>query len=108
MHRRERLAAAIIAAAALALFLNGSLLSPRGALPVDLSINLTAAHPPPPPPAPPPLPLTLLDWRDATHVYLVLNHLFLFAAVALTLATLRPRLPLRWLPAGAPVPPAAL
>src|SRR3989304_1128042 len=72
----------------------------------------TGVAPPPSPPPPPPStqpppsalslrPLTLLDWRDATRVYLVLNHVFLLAAVALTLSTLRPSLPLRWLIAGA-------
>jgi uncharacterized membrane protein len=42
------------------------------------------------------LPLTVFDWRDATHIYLVLNHVFLFAAIGLSIATIRPSLPLRW------------
>jgi hypothetical protein len=49
------------------------------------------------------LPLTTLPWRDATHAYLYLNHVFLFAAVGLTLYTLRPALPVRWLVAGSAV-----
>src|SRR3989304_6069856 len=133
----ERPAAVVVTGVALLLFLNGSLLSAWGALHVDLSINLTAAHAlrdgadpygvtalreraaslgsptnliygqlfpsyiQPPTSALSLLPLTLLDWRDATRVYLVLNHVFLLAAVALTLSTLRPSLPLRWLIAGA-------
>ena len=139
----ERLAAGLVAAVALALFLNGSLLSTWGAAHVDLSINLTAAHAlrdgddpygttalldraealgspteliysqlftsyiQPPTSALSLLPLTTLAWRDATHVYLVLNHVFLFAAVGLTLNTFRPALPLRWLVAGAAVVGAA-
>jgi hypothetical protein len=46
------------------------------------------------------LPLTELPWRDATHVILVLNHIFLFAAVGLMLITVRPTLPARWVIAG--------
>src|SRR3989304_1331959 len=114
----ERPAAVVVTVVALLVFLNGSLLSAWGALHVDLSINLTAAHalrdgadpygvtalreraaslgsptnliygqlftsyiqPPTPPPSL--LPLTLLDWRDATRVYLVLHHVFLLAAYA--------------------------
>lgn len=53
------------------------------------------------------LPLTFLSWRDATHLYLLINHVFLLAAVALTLASLRPRLPPRWLLAGSAVIVAA-
>ncbi|HLF76069.1 MAG TPA: glycosyltransferase family 87 protein [Dehalococcoidia bacterium] len=49
------------------------------------------------------MPLTLLSWRDASRVYLVLNHVLLFAAVALTLCTVRPSLPLPWAIAGASV-----
>jgi hypothetical protein len=45
-------------------------------------------------------PLTALDWREATHAYLVLNHLLLFAAVGITLGTVKPELPIRWLIAG--------
>ena len=139
----ERPAAVVVTVVALLVFLNGSLLSAWGALHVDLSINLTAAHAlrdgadpygvtalreraaslgsptnliygqlftsyiQPPTSALSLLPLTLLDWRDATRVYLVLNHVFLLAAVALTLSTLRPSLPLRWLIAGAAVIVAA-
>src|SRR3990172_5457099 len=139
----ERPAAVVVTVVALLVFLNRSLLSAWGALHVDLSINLTAAHAlrdgadpygvtalreraaslgsptnliygqlftsyiQPPTSALSLLPLTLLDWRDATRVYLVLNHVFLLAAVALTLSTLRPSLPLRWLVAGAAVIVAA-
>ncbi len=46
------------------------------------------------------LPFTSLDWRDATHAYLYLNHVFLFAAVALSVATIRPTLPRQWVVAG--------
>jgi hypothetical protein len=49
------------------------------------------------------LPLTLLPWRDATHLYLWLNHVFLFAAVALALVTVRPAVPWYWAVAGAGV-----
>lgn len=49
------------------------------------------------------VPLTLLSWREATRAYLVLNHLLLAAAVALTLYTVRPTVPLRWAIAGAAV-----
>ena len=38
-------------------------------------------------------PLTLLPWRQATRAWLVLNHVFLAAAVYLTLVTVRPTLP---------------
>lgn len=135
----ERLAAGLITGVALAFLLNGSLLSAWGALHVDLSINLTAAHAlrdgtnpygatalaqraealggptaliysqlftsyiQPPTSALSLLPLTFLPWRDATHLYLLLNHVFLLAAVALTLVSLRPRLPPRWLLAGSAV-----
>jgi len=47
------------------------------------------------------LPLTALPWRDASRAYLVLNHVFLAAAVGVTLVTIRPRLPLRWTVAAA-------
>src|SRR5581483_1390067 len=50
----------------------------------------------PPPSAVVDLPLTLLPWRDATRLYLVLNNLMLAAALGLTLATVKPTLPLRW------------
>jgi alpha-1,2-mannosyltransferase len=139
----QRLAAGAVTVLALAVLLNGSLLSAWGANHVDLSINLTAAHAlrhgdvpyglatlrdraealasptdliysqlftsyiQPPTSALTLLPLTMLPWRDATHLYLVLNHLFLGAAVALTLLTLRPALPPRWLIAGAAVVVAA-
>jgi hypothetical protein len=46
-------------------------------------------------------PLTFLPWREATRVWLLLNHLFLAAAVCLTLVTVRPALPRRWVVAGA-------
>jgi len=49
------------------------------------------------------LPLTELGWRHASQTYLFLNHLFLFCAVGLTLATIRPTLPLRWTIAGVAV-----
>lgn len=49
------------------------------------------------------VPLSFLPWRQATHVYLVLNHALLLAAVALSLRTLRPSLPTRWLVAGSAV-----
>ena len=45
-------------------------------------------------------PLTLLPWREATRVWLLLNHVFLGAAVLLTLITVRPALPRRWVLAG--------
>ncbi len=47
------------------------------------------------------VPLTVLSWRDATHAYLILNNLFLIAAVALTLLTVRPTVPVPWAIAGA-------
>jgi hypothetical protein len=47
------------------------------------------------------LPLTELPWRDATRLYLVLNHVLLFIAVGVTLFTVRPTIPLRWAIAGA-------
>jgi Glycosyltransferase family 87 len=53
------------------------------------------------------LPLTALPWRDATRLYLLLNHAFLAAAAAITLYTLRPAMPTRWLIAGAAVVLAA-
>ncbi len=46
-------------------------------------------------------PLTYLSWREASRAYLVLNNLFLVAAVGLTLITVRPTLPKPWLAAGA-------
>lgn len=49
------------------------------------------------------LPLTFLGWRHATQTYLFLNHLFLFCAVGITLVTVKPTLPLRWVIAGAAV-----
>ena len=49
------------------------------------------------------LPLTLLDWRDATHLYLYYNHAVLFAAVGVMLWTVRPTLPVRWVVAAVPV-----
>src|SRR3990172_9062224 len=118
----ERPAAVVVTVVALLVFLNGSLLSAWGALHVDLSINLTAAHAlrdgaapygvtalpepaaslgsqtnliygqlftsyiQPPTSALSLLPLTLLDWRDATRVYLVLNHVFLLAGAAVIVA----------------------
>jgi hypothetical protein len=133
----ERLVAAAVAVACLAIFLNGSFVSSYGAAHVDLSINLTAAHSlragenpydidvlraraesrstptafiyrslftsyiQPPTSAMSLLPLTWLPWRDATRVYLVLNHLLLFAAVGLALVMLKPALPWRWVVAGA-------
>lgn len=49
------------------------------------------------------LPLTELGWRHATQTYLFLNHAFLFCAVGITLATIRPTLPVRWVIAGVAV-----
>jgi hypothetical protein len=46
------------------------------------------------------LPLTELGWRHASQTYLFLNHAFLFCAVGITLVTVRPTLPLRWVVAG--------
>jgi hypothetical protein len=44
-------------------------------------------------------PLTGLSWRDATHFYLALNHVFLLAAAVLTLRIVRPAIPWYWLAA---------
>jgi hypothetical protein len=135
----EYLAAAAITLFALAVFLNGSLLSAWNANHVDISINLVAAdalwdsvdpygtdtlleraeslgsptdrvysqlftsYIQPPTSALPLLPLIALPWRDATQLFLVLNHIFLAAAVAVTLYTLRPAMSTRWLIAGAAV-----
>ncbi len=49
------------------------------------------------------LPLTVLSFRQAAHVYLIYNHLVLLAAVALSLYTIRPRVGLPWIIAGAMV-----
>jgi hypothetical protein len=49
------------------------------------------------------LPLTELGWRHASQTYLFLNHLFLFCAVGITLATIKPTLPARWVVAGVAV-----
>jgi hypothetical protein len=48
-------------------------------------------------------PLTFLRWREATRAWLLLNHVFLAAAAYLTLVTVRPTLPLRWVVAGTAV-----
>jgi hypothetical protein len=48
-------------------------------------------------------PLTVLPWRWATRAWLLVNHVFLVAAVYLTLTTVRPRLRLRWVLAGTAV-----
>jgi Glycosyltransferase family 87 len=139
----EYLAAAAITLLALAVLLNGSLLSAWNANHVDISINLVAAdalwdgvdpygtdtlveraeslgsptdlvysqlftsYIQPPTSALPLLPLIALPWRDATQLFLVLNHVFLAAAVAITLYTLRPVMPARWVIAGAAVVLAA-
>jgi hypothetical protein len=47
------------------------------------------------------VPLTLLDWREATRLYLVLNNLFLAGAIVLTMITVRPSIPWRWAIAAA-------
>jgi hypothetical protein len=49
------------------------------------------------------LPLSFLPWQAAKHVYLVLNHVMLFATVAITLITLRPAMSTPWLAAWASV-----
>ncbi len=49
------------------------------------------------------IPLTLLDWREASRLYLVVNNVFLMAAIGLTLYTVRPSVPWRWAFAGAAV-----
>jgi len=139
----EYLATAAITLLALAVLLNGSLLSTWNANHVDISINLVAAdalwdgvdpygtdtlveraeflgspthlvysqlftsYIQPPTSALPLLPLIALPWRDATQLFLVLNHVFLAAAVAITLYTLRPVMPTRWVIAGAAVVLAA-
>jgi alpha-1,2-mannosyltransferase len=41
-------------------------------------------------------PLTLLDWREATRFYLVMNHMTLALGLALSLYNVRPTLPWRW------------
>ncbi len=41
-------------------------------------------------------PLTALGWRDASRVYLLLNHVALAGAIALSLVTVRPTLPAHW------------
>jgi alpha-1,2-mannosyltransferase len=46
------------------------------------------------------LPLTELGWRDATRIYLVLNHILLLGAIGIVLATVRPTVKLPWLIAG--------
>ena len=46
------------------------------------------------------LPIADLPWRDATRVYLVLNHVFVFAAVGVMLLAIRPTVPVRWVIAG--------
>ena len=133
------LAASVITAAALAIFLNGSFFSAYSAPHVDFSINFAASHAlrhgenpygattlysraksldsptqliygqlftsyiQPPTSALSLLPLTVLPWRDASRVYLAINHLLLLAGVGLSLYTLRPRLSLPWLIAGASV-----
>src|SRR4051794_25782427 len=48
-------------------------------------------------------PLTVLPWRWATRAWLLINHVFLAAAVYLTLTTVRPSLRLRWVVAGTAV-----
>lgn len=48
-------------------------------------------------------PLTLLPWRWATRAWLLLNHVFLAAAVYLTLTAIRPSLALQWVVAGTAV-----
>jgi hypothetical protein len=48
-------------------------------------------------------PLTVLDWRKATRAWLLLNHVFLGAAVYLTLSTVRPAMALRWVVVGTAV-----
>jgi len=55
----------------------------------------------PPPSAVLDLPLTLLPWREATRLYLILNNLMLGAAVSLMLVTVKPTVPLRWAVAAA-------
>ncbi len=48
-------------------------------------------------------PLSYLAWRDATHVALVVNHVFLLAAIVIGQITVRPTLPMRWVIAGVAV-----
>lgn len=42
------------------------------------------------------MPLTLLDWREATRAYLILNNLLIAGAVGLTLLAVRPSMPRHW------------
>jgi hypothetical protein len=47
------------------------------------------------------VPLTLLEWRDASRLYLVVNNLLLAASVALMLYVVRPTVPWLWAGVGA-------
>jgi len=47
------------------------------------------------------VPLTVLPWREATRLYLLMNNALLAGAVALTLYTVRPTISARWAVAGA-------
>lgn len=49
------------------------------------------------------LPLTTLGWRDATHLYLLLEHVLLAACVLVTLLTVRPTVRAPWVIAGVAV-----